>query len=164
MFPNSSATPTHRNTKMMMKFLPTLLIAILLPLITACGTDETVIAGTELPSEARAFIATYYPETSIAVSTREKRSGDIEYDVTLSNGHKIVFNAAGVWTEVDAAKGHVIPSGFYPDGINAYVSDLGIVMGISEISKEAAGYEVTLTSGAELIFSYDGDFLGYDIH
>lgn len=131
---------------------------------TSCDDDDDdqPIDETELPQAAKAFVQQYYSNSMIAGINKDKDNGQIEYDVVFVNGHKVTFNVAGEWIDVDAPTGQVIPSGIAPAKISDYVTANYPTYGINEISKESYGYDVDLTNGADLIFNADGDFVRVD--
>lgn len=122
------------------------------------GDDEQLIAGKDIPANAKAFIATYFPQAQVKVAMMDKE----EYEVALSDGTIVEFTKLGDWTNVDAPNGSVIPTGFYPDTINVYVKNNYPAQGINEISKEPAGFDVELTNRLDLYFFSDGRFAGME--
>ena len=66
--------------------------------------DEREISYGKLPSLARAFIETYFPDQSVSYAERDKDDGRREYSVVLSNGTEIDFDQnsplakAGSWS------------------------------------------------------------------
>lgn len=146
--------------KKFVKFLPVLLVALAgSMMLWSCDDDkDEPISSEELPATAKTFIQQYFPTATIVTTTKDKD----DYEVVLSEGTRIDFNKTGEWTDVDAAVGKTIPSGFYPEAIDSYVSANFSRIGINEISKETIGYDVELTTGTDLLFSYEGNFLGYD--
>lgn len=144
--------------KKIMRFLPMLLIAVLGAAAWSCSdNDDEVISGETIPTAAKAFITQYFPSAKIVTATKDKN----EYEVTLSEGTRIDFNISGEWTDVDAAAGKTVPSGFYPEGIDAFIAENLNSVGINEIEKNRNGYEVELLTGADLTFDYEGGFTGY---
>lgn len=146
---------------MIKKFLLAVLaVAGFCVLVSACSKDDDkLIDSNDLPVEAKAFVSTYYP--GVSVLSTYKDGGN--YDVTLSNRHKIEFNRVGDWLEVEAPVGQTIPAGFYPSAIDVYVTDNPVLgNGINEITKLRDGYEIKTVTGAELIFDSEGSFLRYD--
>ena len=141
--------------------LPLFLAAAVCFAIAACSDDDDdeIINENELPQAARTFVATYFPSARIMTSGKDNN----EYEVTLSDGTRIDFNKSEEWTDVDAAYGREIPSGFYPGEIDTYISTNLSGSGINEISKEHRGYDVELINGKELLFNHNGAFIGYDI-
>ena len=147
--------------KKIVRILPILLIALAgSMLFWSCGDDDKdePISYVNLPAQAKSFLEQYFPSASV-ISTQKDGN---EYEVTLSEGTRIDFNKDGEWIDVDATIGKTIPSGFYPAAIDTYVSTNYTDDGINEISKESRGYEVDLLKGADLIFNYEGTFVGFD--
>lgn len=145
--------------KNFVKYLSVLLAVVGGMMLWSCSDDkDEPISGDALPTQAKAFIAQYFPEAKVVTTYKDKD----DYEVVLSEGTRIDFDKAGEWTDVDAAIGKTIPSGFYPAAIDTYVAENMKGAGINEISKERTGYEVELTTGVELMFNYEGAFIGYD--
>lgn len=148
--------------KRFIKYLPGLLLMCLAVFVVSSCSDEDSehIAGTQLPKEANAFLNIYYPAVKIAKVVQENENGAKVYNVTLSNVHKIIFNATGNWLEVDAPAGQNVPRGFYPQAINVYlVENEGSWEIINSISRETYGYEIVLISGKTLDFTSDGQIM-----
>lgn len=116
----------------------------------------------QIPQAGKDFLATYYPGIAVASATMEVEHGVTEYEVVLSNGHQVTFNAQGEWTDVDAPTGDTIPGEIVPAAIMTYVIDHYNGVGINEISVETYGYDVELLNGLDLRFSSTGAFLGVD--
>lgn len=146
--------------KKLLALLPLLLLSVVGFTAVGCSDDDKdeIINFEQLPAQAKTFVKTYYPSVNILRTEKDKN----EYEVTLADGSRIDFNHAGEWTDVDAVAGKTIPSGFYPAEIDAYVSLQYNGVGINEISKEAAGYEVDLVNGVDLHFNAKGDFVRVD--
>lgn len=145
--------------KKIFKYLPLLLVGFLAVSVSACSDDDDdPITSTELPSQAKAFLDTYYSGVNIVSATKDKN----EYDVVLGNGHEIDFDKDGLWIDVDAPAGLTVPTGFYPAAIDAYVTEHFSGDGINEISKVKEGYDVDLVGGLDLVFNQDGTFLRAD--
>ncbi len=146
--------------KKTLRFLPFLLVALMAVTLWSCDDDDDDVKITEqqLPSQAKQFLTQYYPTYNVRKVTKD----DKEYEVVLSNNHKVDFDLAGEWTDVDAPKGQTIPNGFYPADIDIYLDENLNGTGINEISKEIYGYDVELINGRDLRFSQTGAFLGYD--
>lgn len=146
--------------KKMFKLLPLLLIAVLGLTFQSCDDDkDEAIQSSQLPSNAKEFINQYFPSLQIVSSQKDKN----DYEVILSDGTSIDFNKKGEWTDVDAALGKSLPTGFYPAAIDSYIAQNFQGLGINEISKDKRGYEVELVTGTEMMFSYDGTFIGIGV-
>lgn len=144
--------------KKLLKIMPLLMIAVVATAAASCSDKDEPIDPSKLPQKAQTFISTYYPSATIVTS---KKDGN-EYDVLLDEGTNIEFDKSGEWKDVDATVGMTIASGFYPAGIDAYVSANYPGTGINEISKEKHGYDVELLTGLDLRFNTAGEFLGID--
>lgn len=143
------------------KFLPLLFISLVgMVVMTGCKDDDEdkIISENSLPASARSFISQYFSSATVVTTQQDKD----EYEVLLSDGTRIEFDIIGDWSDVEAAFGKVIPSGFYPSAIDNYVATNYPSVGINEISKEIGGYDVDLINGAELKFDYSGNFQGFD--
>lgn len=146
--------------KKLLKFLPLFVVAIMSMAFWSCSDDDDdkVITNTELPTEAKTFLSTYY--TDIKYQAKEDKG---EYEVYLANGHRVDFYKDGTWKDVDAKFGETVPSGFYPSEIDTYIAANYPDNGINEISKESYGYDVELVkNGIDLEFDNDGVFLRID--
>lgn len=147
--------------KKIARLLPVMLLALVGSMMFwSCGDDDKdePISYENLPAQSKTFLQQYFPSASIVATIKDGN----EYEVSLSDGTHIDFNKDGEWTDVDAAIGNTIPSGFYPAAIDTYVSENYPEDGINEISKEKRGYEVELVKGADLLFNYEGTFIGLD--
>ena len=71
----------------------TALFSLLLGL-SACDDEERISYG-RLPAAARTFIETYFPTESCVYAERDRDDGHREYEVRLSNGAEIKFDAQG---------------------------------------------------------------------
>lgn len=143
--------------KKLLKFLPLVLLAVFGMAFAGCGDNDDDIAPDQLPEKSRLFVQQYYPACHMVTITKDHD----EYEVTLSDGTRIDFDKSGEWNDVDAPLGMTVATGFYPAAIDTYVSDnLGSASGINEISKVRQGYDVELIDGADLLFDYQGAYIG----
>lgn len=134
------------------------LAAIVAGLLTMTGCDdEERISYGKLPSAARAFIETYFPAESCTYAERDRADGRREYKAVLSNGTEIEFDAAGQWTEVDC-KFSLLPAASRPNGSSRTCRPLSRRRNLQDRTRPG-GYEVTIGSGLELIYSADGTFV-----
>lgn len=142
--------------KKFFRFLPLLLIPVFAYVLTACSDDDDKdIAPDNLPATAQAFLDTYYNSVKIVNTVQDKN----EYEVVLANGHRIDFDKAGEWTEVDAPQAETIPTGFYPAAIDNYLEQNYKGIGINEISRDSRGYDVELVNGVDLDFNVAGEIM-----
>lgn len=147
--------------KKLVKFFPMLLIALVGSMMfMSCDDDKDESITTDvLPAQAKEFIRQYFPAANVVSAVKDHD----EYEVTLSEGTHIDFDMKGEWKDVEAAIGKTIPSGFYPEAIDTYVSTNFEGVGINEISKERRGYDVELVTGTDLMFDSEGTFIGVDL-
>lgn len=138
------------------------LTAFLFMLLAVWGCDdEQRISYGRLPSAARLFIETFFPGESCVYAERDSDDGRREYEARLSNGAELKFDAQGQWLEVDC-KFSLLPAGIAPQAI---VDDLAVRYpgaGIYKIERALGGYEISIGSGLELVYSADGIFVRED--
>lgn len=148
--------------KKLFKLLPLFLVAVTgATALSSCHDDDDndqIITISALPDSAKEFVSQYFPQLTIVSA---KIDGN-EYEVKLTDGTTIDFDKTGNWIDVDAPNGKTVPGGFYPEGIDMYILANYPENGINEISKEFRGYEVDLTSGIDLKFDVDGNFVSAD--
>ncbi|PWM44128.1 PepSY-like domain-containing protein [uncultured Alistipes sp.] len=138
------------------------IIGLLLALVGMLGLqscdDEREISYGKLPSLARAFIETYFPDQSVSYAERDKDDGRREYSVVLSNGTEIDFDQNGDWESVDC-KFSVLPEGIVPQSI---AEDMAIRYPDAKaykIERQLGGYELSIGQGRELVYAADGTFI-----
>lgn len=145
-----------------MKKIMMMLVAIAV-FASACEDDEKVISESKLPSAAKDFIETHFPDATVVRATKDTE-GSTEYDVRLDNGFKLEFNNSGAWREIEGY-GAEIPATILdelPEGIVTYVEANHDTQDISKIDRNKSSYEVGLTGGLEVIFNLEGGFVRYD--
>lgn len=125
--------------------------------------NEIVVDGNTLPDAAKAFLSTHFPLATIRLVEKEysARPNGSVYDVTLSNGFEIDFDANGNWTEIDGNRTSV-PAAIIPERIQAYIALQYPALSIVKIDKEHTGYDVELSNDLDLLFSLQGDFIRID--
>ncbi|MBS7255657.1 PepSY-like domain-containing protein [Flavobacterium branchiicola] len=138
----------------------------LLLTITSCDNDddrEYTIPATELPASVNTFITTYFPNATYQLVKKQKtadRDGSI-YDVYLTNGFEIDFDANGNWVDIDGNH-QPVPVELIPEKINTYVTTNYVNQFITSIDKESTHTEIELSSNIELIFDTQGNFVRID--
>lgn len=139
---------------------------LLISLSLFCGCDskedeeETIITLSNLPSEARNFLNSYYKGIEVSKIEKDLDEGVVIYEVLLKNGHEVVFNEKGEWEQVDAPSGESIPTGFIPLSILEYLDENFAGYGINEINKTGYGYKVELITELDLMFNEIGQYIG----
>ncbi len=124
------------------------------------NTNEVVIEASALPETARNFIAIHFPD--VTYKRIEKQSipddDDSIYDVYLSNGFEIDFDANGNWTDIDGGN-TAIPTAIIPEPITAYLTANYPNLFITIIEIEPTGYDVELSNNLDLVFNPQGEFV-----
>lgn len=133
---------------------------------TSCNNDddrESVITSADLPTTSDTFVRTYFPNaTYLTVKKQNKADSDGSiYDVSLTNGFEIDFDAAGNWIDIDGNP-QAIPVELIPEKINTYVTTNYANLFVTSIDKEPTSIEVELSNNLELVFDLQGNFLRID--
>ncbi|MFH7018184.1 PepSY-like domain-containing protein [Flavobacterium sp. FlaQc-47] len=139
----------------------------LLVTTTSCDSDdddrETVITATDLPQTASIFITTYFANTTYQVIKKQDKpdaDGSI-YDVYLTNGFEIDFDANGNWVDIDGNH-QAIPVELIPEKINTYVMTNYPNQSVTSIDNEKTFIEVELSNNIEVVFDLQGNFIRID--
>lgn len=131
----------------------------------SCSSDdnnsETIVQTSELPSQSKSFLETYFLGYPIVQIQRDARSVDEYYEVRLTDGTQVDFDKDGMWTEVDG-NGRSLPTSFIHANIVTYVNSNYPSASIESIGKEIYGFNVDLTNNLNLRFSGEGIFLGIE--
>lgn len=112
-----------------------------------------------LPEAITTFIKQQFPNATIAGIEPDHEHGGLEYDVYLSDGTQIDFDANNQWEKVES---RAVPAYFIPKAIATYVSSNYQNMAITKIKKEYNTYELELVNGMDLVFDRSGRFMGMD--
>lgn len=157
---------TIKNLILTAFFAPAMLL-----LSASCSNDDnndnstsTIIESSALPENARNFVTTHFPDaayTSVRQNSIADDDGSI-YDVYLSNGFEIDFDANGNWTDVDGNT-QAVPAAIIPETILAYVTTNYAGQTINTIEIETTGYDIELSSGVDLVFNPQGEFIRIDL-
>lgn len=118
------------------------------------NTNEVIIEASALPETTRNFISTHFPDAAyrrIEKQNIPNNDGSI-YDIYLSNGFEIDFDANGNWTNVDGGN-TAIPTAIIPEPITAYVTANYPNLFITTIEIESTGYDVELSNDLDLVFN-----------
>ncbi|MFA4870811.1 MAG: PepSY-like domain-containing protein [Pedobacter sp.] len=131
----------------------------------SCSKDddhsESLIQKSELASEARTFVDTYFSGSQVLRVEKDTRSTDEYYEIYFEGGIVADFNQSGKWTEVDG-NNQPIPTGFILPAIVDYVTMNYATSAIESIDKKPYGFDVDLLNNTELRFSSTGVFLGLE--
>ncbi|MDE5903004.1 MAG: PepSY-like domain-containing protein [Muribaculaceae bacterium] len=147
--------------KKTLKIFSLLLLVLVGTSLSACDNDDddVIVPTDQLPTAASTFINTYYPSIKVAYVNKDTDKGEVQYEVRMTSGDEITFDASGEWIDVDAPDGRTIPDGIAIQPISDYVEANYTGAGINEISRTASGYEVELTNGVDLRFDPAGNFM-----
>ena len=113
-----------------------------------------------VPEPIAAFVKQYFPNATIAGVEQDHDNGGTEYDVYLSDGTQIDFDANNQWDKVENHNG--VPAALIPQAIATYVKSNYQNMAITKIDREYRGYDIELSNGLDLNFDKSGHFLGID--
>ncbi len=145
-----------------MKKLIILLFSLIPSSVALAGADEDrPLRFEDLPTDAREFIRTHFPDVKVTLSTVDRELMDTTYDVIFTDGTQIEFDSRGQWKEIDC-RNSFVPDGVMLPGIIAFVGENYPEAHVREIERDRRGFEVNLDNRAELYFDSKGNFMGYD--
>lgn len=140
------------------KFLTAFLSMVLAMISVSChSSEERIISFNDLPMHAQQFVNKHFAEVAVSHAEKEKDNGRWEYDVLLSDGTQLEFDAKGEWTSVDC-KFSVMPDGIIPANIAADIAKRYPNQKPYKIEKELGGYEIDIP-GYELYYNKAGVFI-----
>jgi hypothetical protein len=142
-------------------------IALSLLFTTAsCDSDDDhdhVITVSDLPQTASAFVTAYFPDAAYQIIKKQNKAdfdGSL-YDVYLTNGFEIEFDANGNWIDIDGNY-QAIPADLIPEKIKAYITENYPSQFVTSIDHEVSFTEIELSNNLELVFDLQGNFLKID--
>lgn len=119
-------------------------------------TDES------LPQAAKLTLQKHF-KAKVALVKIEKTIGTIqEYEVILTDGTDISFDAKGNWDSVETPINKSVPTKLVPQAITEYVNTNYKNANIVSVDKEGYGYDIELNNGLELKFDKAGNFKRFD--
>lgn len=119
-------------------------------------TDES------LPQAAKLTLQKHF-KAKVALVKIEKTIGTIqEYEVILTDGTDISFDAKGNWDSVETPINKSVPAKLVPQAITEYVNTNYKNANIVSVDKEGYGYDIELNNGLELKFDKAGNFKRFD--
>lgn len=139
-----------------MKRMVSLMLLTLVVSVSATVYAGTPIKSSELPAAAQKFLSKHFPGDNVRKAEKDQGRRGMEYEVDLTSGAEVEFNADGGWKEVKAARGNSVPSAIVPAGIAKHVAANYSKLTIVEISRKRGGYKVELSNGSELLLTEDG--------
>ena len=146
----------------MKKFVKGFFVMAITLVVTNAQAQEKAITIAEMPHPAQEFVKKYYDVKSVShVLLEDELFSRKEYKVVLTDGTDLEFDSKGQWTEVDAQR-QAVPAGIVPQKIVDYVNQSFPNNKIVQISRSSRKYEVELTSGLDLDFDRNGEFVRID--
>lgn len=139
---NHSSTTMKRIIALGLALLATATVSL------QAATDR-VIQYAQLPQAAKAFIANNFGGRTAVLVKQDREPAGTTYEVHLSDGTEIDFNAAGRWKDVDG-KSKTLPTGFIPGAIVRVAKQRHAGDPIVYIEQSRRGYVVILASGTEI--------------
>lgn len=144
-----------------MKKLMMILAVLVMAVGTAVAREFSTTDINVLPAKARTLITNTFKQKVNHIKVDKKTFGSDEYDVILTNGSEIEFDAEGSWKSVDCGI-NAVPASLVPKAIAQYVKSNFKGAKIVEIEIDRRTYEVQLSNGIELEFDRSGRFLKAD--
>lgn len=148
--------------------LKTVVILSLMFGFMSCSNDDdnnndTLIEFGELPTVTQNFINTHFPDADVLRIEEDDTpaNGDDYYEVKLSNGFELDFNADGEWTDIDG-NGNRVPDAIIPEAILTYTNANHSSNFIDGIEKKSYGYKIELNNDLDLKFDAEGTYIGID--
>lgn len=130
--------------------------------VAAQARDNYERTDASLPEAAKMTISKNF-KAKVSLVKIEKKFGSIhEYEVILTDGTEIQFDAKGNWEDVETPANKSVPSSLIPKGITDYVSKNYKKNKIVGIEKKSHGYEVELSNGIDMVFDRTGNFQRFD--
>lgn len=144
-------------------FITTLLSLFVALVAMSCQNNEKEIEiGFEsLPQEAQVFVKVHFPNTKYSRVVQEKDHGTIEYEVWLSDGTELEFDASGNWKSVDC-RFSSLPVGIIPYNIAVDINKRYPDAKPYKIEKKHGGYEIDIP-GYDLYYNSKGEFVRAEI-
>ena len=127
---------------------------------TADPAQAQPAAAQAVPEAINAFVKQHFPNATI-VGVETDNDHGLEYDIYLSDGTEIDFDANNQWDNVDC-HGKAVPAALVPQAIATYVKNSYQNLAITKIDKDYRGFDIELANGLELNFDRSGRFMGMD--
>lgn len=139
-----------------------LILAIVIGVFSMPARDTYTHDVNVLPAAAQTIIKNNF-KAEVSHIKVEKDWGRVsEYDVVLTDGSEITFDAAGNWKDIEVRRTASVPDSFVPQAVSSYVKQNQKNARITGIEKRRSGYEVELSNGVDMKFNSEGKFLRYD--
>lgn len=124
---------------------------------SACDID-VVIPVEETPREIRNYVSIHFPECDIRRCEKDRDGLSRTYEIELSRGFDLEFNAAYRITEIDSDSR--LPDSVIPEKPRIYVAENFPGIGVRDWELNNEGNQVLeLETGKELEFTSEGAFI-----
>lgn len=128
--------------------------------LSSCDDEERISYG-RLARRRRVHLSRRdFPRESCVYAERDRDDGRREYEVRVERLRNQI-DAQGQWFEVDC-KFSLLPAGIVPDIIAADIAVRYPGAGMYKVERAMGGYEISIGSGLELIYSSNGTFVRED--
>ena len=131
----------------MVKTLKIVLVSIIAVFVMSglsLSADDHRVDPSALPKSAKTFIANYYAGTKIKKCEVDQSTQS--YEVKLSDGTEIEFNALGACIDISAPDDKVISSNLakalLPEAASKTLTERGLLHSVKEIEYSGQGYKV----------------------
>ena len=130
--------------------------------MSAQARDSYSRDASVLPQGARTTLSKCF-KGKVSLVKIDKTLGHInDYEVVLTDGTEVEFDAKGNWKSVETSIKSSVPSSLLPKSIISYVGKNHKGQKIVGAEKKGSKYEIELSNGLDLEFSLNGDFVKYD--
>ena len=131
----------------------------LMMLMTACS--DKPVAAEQVPEPIKVFVQQMFPGQTITYAEKDQEVTGAKYDVVLTDGTRIDFDADDVWDKVEATMANPVPTALVPAPIVTYIQSNFPDAMILKIDKEHNGYEVELSNG--MVIEFNRNFQVIDV-
>lgn len=131
-------------------------LSVMLLLFTISCEKEKVISAADLPLNIQTYISTHFSGNSVTKAVKQKDKNEL-YEVTLSDGTKLEFNAQNEVIDIDSKS--KLPDSVIPNKILDYVTANYSSNYILGWELQNDNQEIQLNNQVVLLFSMAGDFL-----
>ena len=102
---------TDQNIIRMRKFVLTGIFAFMM-VMTACS--DKPVAAEQVPEPIKVFVQQMFPGQTITYAEKDQEVTGAKYDVVLTDGTRIDFDADDVWDKVEATMANPVPTALVP--------------------------------------------------
>ena len=128
---------------------------------TASARDTYSRTPAVLPAAAQTALKNF--KAGVSIVKIDTNGGIVrDYEVIMTDGSEIEFDASGNWTAVEVGRGKAVPAAFVPAAIQNYVKANHAKARVIGIEKDRRGYDVDLSTGVDIKFDTAGNFIRVD--